>query len=100
LGTRRQAIWEMASFFQEGQIGYGKKFLNIWFFYSFFDADVCFSEVAKPLLMSSRTAAVRLGIRCRNLKSSMALSSSSGIATCRRSIRWGLDVICRIEFSN
>jgi len=23
------AIWEMASFFQEGQIGYGKKFLNI-----------------------------------------------------------------------
>jgi len=76
----------MASFFQEGQIGYGKKFLNIWFFYSFFDADGCFSEVAKPLLMS--------------LKSSMALSSSSGIATCRRSIRWGLDVICRIEFSN
>jgi hypothetical protein len=29
LGTRRQAIWETASFFQEGQIGYGKKFLNI-----------------------------------------------------------------------
>ena len=29
----------------------------------------------------------------------MALSSSSGIATCRRSIRSGLDVICRIEFS-
>jgi hypothetical protein len=26
---RRPAIWEMASFFQEGQIGYGKKFLNI-----------------------------------------------------------------------
>jgi len=29
LGARRQAIWEIASFFQEVQIGYGKKFLNI-----------------------------------------------------------------------
>ena len=28
-GHPAAAIWEMASFFQEGQIGYGKKFLNI-----------------------------------------------------------------------
>src|SRR6185312_17164751 len=39
----------------------------------------------KPLLRSSRTAADRLGIRCRNQNSSMAFSSSRGISTCRRS---------------
>ena len=65
-------------------------------FLLFFSVRVGFSEAAKPRLRSSRTAAVRLGIRCRNLKSSMALSSSSGMATCRRAIRSGLDVICRI----
>lgn len=69
---------------------------HLRFFYSFFSVRVGFSEAAKPRLRSSRTAAVRLGIRCRNLKSSMALSSSSGMATCRRAIRSGLDVICRI----
>ena len=54
-------------------------------------------EATKPRLRSSRTAAARLGIRCRNLNSSMAFSWSREIATFRGSIRSGSDVTWIIE---